>query len=143
MLLKLLEKFGRKKLVLDRGASHPDYKRAKPWMNRYYLLFRHRPKWFPFNIIIHEMLDDDHGDGIHNHMCPYITIILKDGYWETLKEGKYWRAPGYIGIRSADDLHRVDLKKGTRPLTLFISGPFGLRKKSRAVYNQDFNTKKN
>ena len=58
-------------------------------MNRYYLLFRHRPKWFPFNIIVHEMLDDDHGDGIHNHVCPYITIILKDGYWETLKEGKY------------------------------------------------------
>jgi len=26
MLLKLLEKLGRKKLVLDRGPSHPDYK---------------------------------------------------------------------------------------------------------------------
>ena len=61
MFLKLLEKFGRKKLVLDRGPDHPDYHNAKPWMNRYYILFRHRPKWFPFNIIIHEMLDDDHG----------------------------------------------------------------------------------
>ena len=50
MLLKLLKKLGRKKLVLDRGPSHPDYKNAKPWMNRYYLLFRNRPKWFPFNI---------------------------------------------------------------------------------------------
>ena len=143
MFLKLLEKLGRKKLILDRGFSHPEYHQAKPWMNRYYLLFRHRPKWFPFNIIVHEMLDDDHGDGIHNHVCPYITIILKDGYWETLKEGKYWRAPGYIGIRSADNLHRVDLKKGTRPLTLFIPGPFGLRKEPRAIYNLDFKTKQN
>ena len=34
MLLKVLEKLGRKKLVLDRGPSHPDHKNAKPWMNR-------------------------------------------------------------------------------------------------------------
>ena len=31
-------------------------------MNRYYVIFRHRPKWFPFNILIHEMLADDHGE---------------------------------------------------------------------------------
>ena len=31
MLLKILERLGRKKLVLDRGKSHPDYKNAKPW----------------------------------------------------------------------------------------------------------------
>ena len=77
MFLKILEKLGRKKVVLDRGPSHPEYNKAKPWMNRYYLLFRHRPKWFPFNILIHEMLDDDHGDGVHNHLFPFITIILK------------------------------------------------------------------
>ena len=110
-------------------------------MNRYYLLFRKRPKWFPFNIIIHEMLDDDHGDGIHNHMCPYITIIIRGGYWETLKTGKYWRHPGYVGFRSADNLHRVDLKAGTKPLTLFIPGPFGMRKSPRAIYNLDYKTK--
>ena len=54
-------------------------------MNRYYVLFRNRPRWFPFNILIHEMLADDHGDGVHNHLCPYITIILRGGYWETRK----------------------------------------------------------
>jgi hypothetical protein len=68
-------------------------------------------------------------------------IILRGGYWETLKTGKYWRPPGYIGFRSADNLHRVDLKQGTRPMTLFIPGPFGLRKGPRAVYNLDFKTK--
>ena len=40
MFLKLLEKIGRKKTVLDRGPSHPEFKEAKPWLNRYYLLFR-------------------------------------------------------------------------------------------------------
>ena len=141
MLLKLLEKLGRKRLLLDRGPTHPEKHKAKPWMNRYYLLFKNRPRWFPFNIIIHEMLDDDHGEGIHSHLCPYITIILRGGYWETLKDGKHWRSPGYIGFRSANNLHRVDLATGTKPLTLFISGPFGLRKGSRSKYGIDFKSK--
>ena len=110
MFLKLLDKLGRKKVVLDRGPSHPKFKEAKPWMNRYYVLWRYRPRWFPFNILIHEMLADDHGEGVHTHLCPYITIILRGGYWETVKTGKFWRPPGYIGFRSANNLHRVDLE---------------------------------
>ena len=132
---------GRKKTVLDRGPSHPKFKEAKHWMNRYYVLIRNRPQWFPFNILIHEMLANDHGDGVHNHTFPFITIILRDGYWETLKEGKFWRSPGYIGFRSANTLHRVDLKKNTKPLTLFISGPFGMRKGPRSEYGINFKTK--
>ena len=134
MFFKLLEIIGRKKIVLDRGISHPEYDKAKPWMERYYLLFRHRPKWFPFNILIHRMLDDDHGDGVHNHMCPYITIILKGGYWESTSKGKFWRKPFYIGFRSADHLHRVDLEPNTETMTIFIPGPFGTRKNKRAHY---------
>ena len=133
MILKILEKLGRKKVVLDRGPSHPEFHKAKPWMERYYLLFRKRPKWFPFNILIHKMLDDDHGEGVHNHLCPYITIVLKGGYWETTNKGKFWRPPGYIGFRSADHLHRVDLKPNTNTMTLFIPGPFGL------LFNLSFN----
>ena len=141
MFLKLLEKFGRKKIVLDRGPSHPKFNEAKPWMNRYYLLFRNRPKWFPFNIIIHEMLDDDHGDGVHNHLCPFMTIIIRGGYYETLKNGKHWRPPGYIGFRSANNFHRVDLKPGTKPMTIFFPGPFGFRNGPRSEYGIDFKTK--
>jgi len=141
MILTLLEKLGRKKIVLDRGVSHPEFIKAKPWMNRYYVLIRRRPRWFPFNILIHEMLADDHGEGVHNHSFPFITIILRDGYWETLKTGKFWRSAGYIGFRSANTLHRVDLKKNTKPLTLFISGPFGMRKGPRSEYGIDFKTK--
>ena len=110
-------------------------------MNRYYLLFRHRPRWFPFNILIHEMLDDDHGEGVHNHLCPFMTIILRGGYYETLKDGRHWRSPGYIGFRSANTFHRVDLKPGTKPMTIFFPGPFGLRKGPRSEYGIDFKTK--
>ena len=141
MFLKFLDKIGRKRTVLDRGPSHPEYDKAKPWINRYYLVFRKRPKWFPFNIFIHEILDDDHGDGVHTHMFPYITIILRGGYWETLKNGKHWRSSGYIGFRSANTLHRVDLKPGTRPLTIYIAGPYGFRKSSRSKYGENFEGK--
>ncbi len=37
MFLKLLDKLGKKRTVLDRGVSHPEYNKAKPWMNRYYI----------------------------------------------------------------------------------------------------------
>ena len=131
MIWKILEKLGRKKVVLDRGPSHIEFDKAKPWMNRYYLLFRHRPKWFPFNILIHEMLDNDHGDGIHNHMFPYITIILRGEYWETLKTGRVWRATEYIGFRNANNFHRVNLKEGTKPLTILITGPYDLSKRPK------------
>jgi len=141
MFLGILEKVGRKKIVLDRGPSHPNFKNAKPWMNRFYLIFRNRPKWFPFNILIHEMLDNDHGAGVHNHLCPYMTIIIKDGYWETTKKGKFWRKTGYIGFRSANDFHRIDLEPNTKPITIFVTGPFGLRKGSRSEYGIDFKTK--
>jgi hypothetical protein len=65
-------------------------------------------------------------------ICVLITIILKGGYWETTTKGKFWRPPGYIGFRSADHLHRVDLKPNTSTMTLFIPGPFGLKEKQKS-----------
>ena len=123
----------RNRVILDRGPSWPDYDKAEPFMIRYYVLFRKRPKWFPFNILVHKILKEDRGD-LHDHFWSYITIILKGGYWETTSKGKFWRPPGYIGFRSADHLHRVDLKPNTSTMTLFIPGPFGLRKNKRASY---------
>ena len=38
---------------------------------------------------------------------------------------------------------RVDLKPGTKPMTIFIPGPFGLRKGPRSEYGIDFKTKRN
>ncbi len=34
--------------------------------------------------------------------------------------------------------HRVDLEPNTKPLTIFIPGPFGLRKEPRSEYGIDF-----
>ena len=87
----------RKRVILDRGPSWPDYQAAEPFVIRYYPLFRHRPTWFPFNILIHKLLKSDLGD-LHDHYWTYITVILKGGYWETTKKGIFWRKPGYMGL---------------------------------------------
>ena len=46
-----------------------------------------------FNILIHEMLMTIM-ERIHN-VFPFITIILRDGYWETLKSSKVWATRVY------------------------------------------------
>ena len=45
-----------------------------------------------------------------------------------------WRRRFYIGFRSADNLHRVDLEPGINPITIYIAGPYGFRKKGRSEY---------
>ncbi len=112
----------RKRLLLDRGPSWPDYDKAEPFMVRYYLLFRKRPKWFPFNILLHKILKSDLGD-LHDHYWSYITIILKGGYWETNENGTFWRGPGYIGFRKATDRHSLKIPKGKPAWTLLLAGP--------------------
>ena len=112
----------RKRLLLDRGPSWPDYDKAEPFMIRYYLLFRKRPKWFPFNILLHKILKSDLGD-LHDHYWSYITIILKGGYWETNENGTFWRGPGYIGFRKASDRHSLKIPKGKPAWTLLLAGP--------------------
>ena len=112
----------RKRLLLDRGPSWPDYDKAEPFMIRYYLLFRKRPKWSPFNILLHKILKSDLGD-LHDHYWPYITIILKGGYWETNENGTFWRGPGYIGFRKASDRHSLKIPDGKSAWTLLLAGP--------------------
>ena len=112
----------RKRLLLDRGPSWPDYDKAEPFMIRYYLLFRKRPKWFPYNILLHKILKSDLGD-LHDHYWSYITIILKGGYWETNENGTFWRGPGYIGFRKASDRHSLKIPKGKPAWTLLLAGP--------------------
>ena len=111
-----------KKLLLDRGPSWPDYDKAEPFMIRYYLLFRKRPKWFPFNILIHKILKSDLGD-LHDRYWSYVTIILKGGYWETNENGTFWRGPGYVGFRKASDRHSLKIPDGKPAWTLLLAGP--------------------
>ena len=124
----------RKRIILDRGPSWPDYDKAEPFVVRYYLLFRNRPKWFPFNILIHKLLKSDLGD-LHDHYWSYITIVLKGGYWETTQKGTFWRKPGYVGFRRRSDRHSLKIPEGKPTWTLLFVGP-NIGSKQYAKYSK-------
>jgi len=124
MLLKLLERLGRKRIVMDRVEN-------EPYLERYYLFLRER-KRFPFNIFLHKFLKSD-PDDVHDHPWPYATLVLKGGYWEWIphfdtvgrKIGEYqvWRGPGHFRVSKARSFHRIELDPDITAWTLFMPGP--------------------
>lgn len=124
MILKILEKLGRKRIVLDRQSN-------EPYLERYYLFLKDRKK-FPFNIFLHKFLKSD-PDDLHDHPWPYATLILKGGYYEWIEkfnsdgvkigQERMWRGPGHFRICGAKTYHRIELKPDVDCWTLFMPGP--------------------
>jgi hypothetical protein len=119
----VMTKLGRYRLIPDRTTGE-DY------LHRYYLFLKDR-SWFPFNVTLHKIVRSD--DPIfHDHPWPYMTIVLKGGYWEHTpifnKEGnkiaefQTWRGPGSIIKRSAGEYHWLELEEGSSATTLFFMG---------------------
>lgn len=123
MLLKLLERLGRKRIVMDRVEN-------EPYLERYYLFLRERNR-FPFNIFLHKFLKSD-PDDVHDHPWPFLTVILRGGYWEWTpqfdaqghKTGEIacWYGPGSVRWASANQYHRVELDPNVTCWTLFMPG---------------------
>ena len=124
MLLKLLERLGRRRIVMDRVSNDP-------YLERYYVFLSDRT-WFPFNVFLHKFLKSD-PDDVHDHPWPYATLILRGGYYEWIpqfnSEGekigeiRNWRGPGHFCVCSATSYHRIELAEGVTCWTLFMPGP--------------------
>lgn len=121
----LMNKLGRYRLI-------PDRRTGENYMHRYYFFLKDRKK-FPFNITLHKILKSD--DPIyHDHPWPYMTIILKGGYYEhtpifdnkgkVIADIQQWRGPGSIIYRKAKEFHWLEMDETVGPATtLFIMGP--------------------
>jgi hypothetical protein len=123
MVLKLLERLGRKRIIFDRVNN-------EPYLERYYLFLKERNR-FPFNVFLHKFLKGD-PDDVHDHPWPYATLILKGGYYEytpnfehgrMVGETKHWRGPGHFRVCGSYSYHRIELKEGVTAWTLFMPGP--------------------
>ena len=114
IFLNWLDRIGRKFTIMDRVSD-------QPYLERYYIFLKNRKK-FPFNIFLHKFLRGD-PDDLHDHPWPYATLIIKGGYWEHTKEGKFWRAPGHFRICKANSFHRIELEPGVTCWTIFMPGP--------------------
>lgn len=121
---RLMNKLGRYRLI-------PDRKTGADYMHRYYLFLKDR-KWFPFNVTLHKIVRSD--DPIfHDHPWPYMTIVLKGGYYEhtpafnekgqKFAEFTVWRGPGSIIVRKAHEFHWLELDEEQPATTLFFMGP--------------------
>lgn len=116
---------------LDRYRLIPDRSTGKDYLHRYYLFLKDR-KWFPFNVTLHKIVCSD-DPILHDHPWPYLTIVLKGGYWEhtplynkdgqKIAEMSHWRGPGSIICRKAHELHWLELEEGKSATTLFFMGP--------------------
>ena len=117
-ILNWYESLGLKEVVRDIETD-------QPVMIKWMLLGIKEPrKWFPFNIVIHNIPDNDLEDHKHNHPWPFVSIILKGGYWEHLDSGRYWRKPGKILFRSHKTRHRIEFDPSKPNVyTLYIMGP--------------------
>ena len=131
--LQLLEKIGRKRVIMDRHEN-------EPYLTRYYLFLKDR-KWFPFNIFLHNFHKGDLDD-LHDHPWPFITFIIKGGYWEHTPNGRFWRSAGTIRFAGCHSLHRVELEPGVDVWTIFIPGPklrdWGFLRKGEWVQHEQY-----
>lgn len=121
---KIMDKLGRYRLI-------PDRRTGANYMHRYYLFLKDR-KNFPFNLTLHKIVRSD--DPIfHDHPWPYMTIVLKGGYWEhtpvfdknkkIIGENRIFKGPGSIVRRGADEFHWLELDDENPATTLFFMGP--------------------
>ena len=143
MFLKLLERLGRKRIILDRVAE-------EPYLERYYVFLKER-KWFPFNIFIHKFLKSD-PDDVHDHPWPYATLILKGGYFEwtpvfndkgnKIGEICQWRAPGHFRVCRSTSYHRIELDPSVTCWTMFMPGPqkreWGFLVNNKWIHNEQY-----
>jgi hypothetical protein len=143
LLTSLLEKIGRKRIIMDRESN-------EPYLERYYIFLKDR-KWFPFNIFLHKFLKSD-PDDVHDHPWPYATLILRGGYWEWipqfnsqgLKIGEYqvWRSPGSFRICGATSYHRIELDPAIECWTMFMPGPqkreWGFLVNNKWIHNDEY-----
>jgi hypothetical protein len=121
---KIMNKLGRYRLI-------PDRRTGEDYMDRYYLFLKER-KRFPFNVTVHRIKKSD-DPILHDHPWPYLTIVLKGGYWEhtpifdkdgnKFAEFSEWRGPGSIIFRKAKEYHWLELEEGKPATTLFFMGP--------------------
>lgn len=137
-------------------AKRTPYWHLEGYMRRWWL-FPYGSLPFGIAVRVHEILRSDQDRHPHDHPWPFITVILRGGYWEVrpdvievldgvwVRQGpdrRRWHGPGSVLIRRAKDWHRLELPPDTVATTLFISGPWsqpwGFLVDGEKVYHRNY-----
>lgn len=83
---------------------------------------------FDVAVRVHHILRSDSGRDPHDHPWPYLTVILRGGYWEQRYNDSgalvsvRWHGVGSILFRRANSWHKLEVPVGKTAWTLFITG---------------------
>lgn len=93
------------------------------------LLVRHIVFRLPsLGVYIHKLCRSDHDRALHDHPWPFVSVILRTGYFEVHdqtidgKQVTIDHQPGALLLRPAEWRHRVIIKDGKPAWTLVIVG---------------------
>ena len=106
---------------------------SDPYMTRWRLI---ETPWF--GVFFHRILRDDADRHLHDHPWPFVSLILRGGYFEEQPVttsvvlpgeddqlrliAKAWKRPLSIIWHAATDLHRIELRNGRPAWTLVFIG---------------------
>jgi hypothetical protein len=84
-----------------------------------------------FSVMLHHFLSSD-DDCLHDHPWPFVSIILRGGYWEfshrfeqdgrLCSDAGRWYGPGSVLARRANWAHRIEIDHERPCWTLVITG---------------------
>lgn len=103
-------------LMLDRS---PDFVIGDNYLRRWWVIPRNEMA----NVYLHEILHSDDDRALHDHPWNNTSVMLIGSYVEHTPDGSFLREPGSIVHRQATDAHRLEIEKGGRAVSLFITGP--------------------
>lgn len=79
----------------------------RPYIRRWWVI----PRNPLFNVYLHNILRDDDDRALHDHPWFNLSVVLAGGYFETTPEGRDFRRPGTIRLRSPWARHRLELPR--------------------------------
>jgi hypothetical protein len=101
------------------ASRDPDFIIGDDYMRRWWV-FPHNP-WC--NVYLHDIRKSDDDRAFHDHPWMNTSFLIEGSYLEHTPQGVFHRKAGDYVIRSAQQMHRLEVLPGTSAISLFITGP--------------------
>ena len=100
-------------------SRRPDFIVGDEYMRRWWVV----PRNISANVYLHEILHSDDDRALHDHPWANTSFLIDGSYIEHTPDGRFVREPGALVERQAGDAHRLEILRGGRAISLFLTGP--------------------
>lgn len=91
---------------------------ANPYLRRWWVVPRNEFQ----NVYLHEILRSDDDRALHDHPWDNRSLVIQGSYIEHTPSGIFFREPGSVIARRAEDSHRLEVVPGQTAVSLFFTG---------------------